>query len=364
MLRAPVPPERRPSTARRRGRLVPLAVLLALAAACGGGDSDRAGDTGSSSSSGTASTAVVTTTAPPASTVVSTTTIGGPTTTADPKAFRLAALGDSYSAGLGATTAMQQFPECKRDPVSSVGALVADRLRRSGRPVALDLRACDGGTIADVLAKQLPGMADADAIVVSMGGNDLGFRRILTECLSGGCRSYDQPGDSFPAFTGEPGRRDWDVLADRIVDGLDRLRAKVRPGGTVYVLTYPIPFPALPDPACLAIRASLDATSRNLANAVADRLDETIVAAAARVNQRAGSTVVRVVEWRTGLDAPTRAVTDATGVTRTIRDNPDGICSPQPMVNGIVGGELTDSFHPTDRGHAYAADAVVRAITG
>jgi lysophospholipase L1-like esterase len=356
MLRAPFLSVRRPPTSRRRRALLPLAVLVAIATACGGGDD------GGATPEPTTTAAVVTTSAPASTTVPSTTVAVA--TTADPAGFRLAALGDSYSAGLGATSTMQQFPECKRDPAASVGALVADRLRRGGRAVTLDLRACDGGTIADVLAKQLPGMAEADAIVVSMGGNDLGFRRILTECLSGGCRSYDQPGDRFPSFTGEPGRSDWDVLADRIVDGLDRLRAKLRPGGTVYVLTYPIPFPTQPDPTCLAARASLDPVSRDLANAMTERLDETIVAAAARVNQRAGATAVRVVEWRTGLDAPRRTVTDAAGVVRTIRDNPDGICSPQPMVNGIVGGELTDSFHPTDRGHAYAADAVARAITG
>jgi lysophospholipase L1-like esterase len=323
-----------------------LVALVALVAACGGG--------GSTSSPGSTTAAATTVVVP---------TSAAPTT-AGPAAFGLAAVGDSYSAGLGATSTLQQFADCKRDPAASVGALVADRLRRSGRAVALDLRACDGGTIADVLAQQVPGMAQADAIVVSMGGNDLGFRRILTECLSGGCRSYDQPGDRFPSFTGEPGRSDWDVLTDRIADAIERLRAALRPGGTVYVLTYPIPFPAQPDPACLASRAPLDATSRDLANAMIDRLDETIVTAATRVGRRAGPGVVRVVEWRTGLDAPRRTVTDPAGVVRAIRDNPDGICSSQPMVNGLVAAEFTDSFHPTDRGHAYAADAVVGAITG
>ena len=112
----------------------------------------------------------------------------------------------------------------------------------------------------------------------------------------------------------------------------------------------------------MAQRAGITPASRVLANAAVDRLDETILAAARRTNERAGTSVVRVVEWRTGLDAPRRSVTDAAGITRSVRDNPDGICSADPVLNGLVSTELSDSFHPTERGHRLAADAVADAM--
>jgi lysophospholipase L1-like esterase len=243
-----------------------------------------------------------------------------------------------------------------------VSALAAERLRAEGRRVELDLRACDGGTIADITTKQLPGAVPADAIVVSFGGNDLGFRRLLTECLASRCRSYDQPADRFAGFAHEPGRTDWEVLTQRLVDGFARLRGGLAPGGAVYALTYPLPFPAVPDAACIGQLASLTPESRDLANAAIDRLDDAIIAAAAQANELAGAVYVQVVEWRSAPDAPRRTVTDAAGVTRTIRDNPNGICSPDPVLNGLVTTELSDSFHPTERGHRFAAAAIARAL--
>ncbi len=255
---------------------------------------------------------------------------------------------------------------CSRDPAGAFAVFGAATLRAKGQPVALDLRSCDGADVRDVVNTQATTIvpASADAISVTMGGNDFGFSQVLVGCLSRGCRSLDQDTDQFPGFTHEPGRSDWDVLQQRIADALITLRPKLAPRGQVYLLTYPIPFPAQPDATCIQTTAPLNQINRDLANAATDRLDTTIIAAATAANARAGTPFVTTVEWRTGLDIAPRVVTDQAGVVRRVRDNPNGICSPEPMVNGIVTtSELRDSFHPTDRGLRFAGDAVAKAIS-
>ena len=254
---------------------------------------------------------------------------------------------------------------CSRDPAGSFAVFGAATLRAKGQPVALDLRSCDGADVSDVTNAQATTIApgSADAISVTMGGNDFGFSQVLVGCLSRGCRSLDQDTDQFPGFTHEPGRSDWDVLQQRIADALITMKSKLAPHGQVYLLTYPIPFPAQPDETCIRNTAPLNQTNRDLANAATNRLDTTIIAAATAANQRAAAPFVTMVEWRTGLDVAPRIVTDQAGVVRRVRDNPNGICSPEPMVNGIVTTtELSDSFHPTDRGLHFAGDAVAKAI--
>ncbi|HEV3473999.1 MAG TPA: SGNH/GDSL hydrolase family protein [Actinomycetota bacterium] len=75
--------------------------------------------------------------------------------------IRLAWLGDSTGAGIGASGAE-----------AAVVTLVASEL---GRPVELRVLARSGARVGDVLAQQLPRLADvdADAVVVAVGGNDV-----------------------------------------------------------------------------------------------------------------------------------------------------------------------------------------------
>lgn len=338
-----------------------LGVLVALVcSACGGGASSSAAGTTTAPAAAnppTASTAP--STSAPAPTTSTSTTSGA---LEGATALRLVAIGDSYSAGIGATTKDEAITKsCSRDTAASIGALADARLRARGMAVRLDLRACSGGTIAQVVA-QAADVRDADAISVTFGGNDLGFSKIISECLLRGCKSYDQPTDRLPGITRDSDQEDWAVLDARLVAALAELRTHLAPGGRVYLLTYPIPFPTEPDASCLQSSAPFDDTNRVLVNAATDRLDRALIDAADAANRAAAAPFVDVVEWRTGLDAPRRRVTDAAGLVREVRDNPNGICSPEPFVNGIASTGLGDSFHPTDRGHAYVADALARAI--
>jgi hypothetical protein len=88
-----------------------------------------------------------------------------------------------------------------------------------------------------------------------------------------------------------------------------------------------------------------------------------VIPLAERLALPLGVTAVANAKSSSGrLDLLTRTITDG-GVTRQVRDNPNGICSPEPFVNGVaLGSSIGDSFHPTDRGHAFAGDAVAGAI--
>ncbi len=337
----------------RSRRLLTGAVLVLAAAACAGDGGNRA------EQSPTSTQAVVT------STVVSTTAVtpSAPSTTTGPP-LRWVALGDSYSAGIGASTPEQKVSTiCERDPVGNYPVLAADTLARQGRPVELDVRSCDGATIRQIIDTQSAGAANADVITLTLGGNDFGFSRVLADCLGRGCRSYDQPDARFPGFAHEDGRSDWEVLEQRVMDALVGFAPQLAPGGQVFVLTYPLPFPAQPDETCIKDSAPMNDVSRYLANAAIERLDAAILTAVTKANAAAPRPYITVVEWRTGLDRPLRPTTDASGVDRMIRDNPNGICSPEPMLNGIARTEFGDSFHPTDRGLSFAADALATAIT-
>ena len=336
-----------------------VGVALALAAAsCAGGN----GDPAPGSARAASITAPTTTSTLPLATT-STSTSVPPTTSGGPP-LRWVALGDSYSAGIGASTPEQKVSaSCDRDPVSNYPVLAAAALAGRGRATALDVRSCDGATIRQIVDTQAVGITNADIITLTLGGNDFGFSRVLADCLARGCRSYDQPDARFPGFAHEDGRSDWEVLEQRVMDALVGFAPQLAPGGQVFVLTYPVPFPAQPDEACIKDSAPMNDVSRYLANAAIERLDAAIARAAKRAAAAVSSPFVTVVEWRTGLDQPLRPTTDASGVERMIRDNPNGICSTEPMLNGIARPEFGDSFHPTDRGHRYAADAIAAAIT-
>ncbi len=360
------------NTDHRRTRhcwVIALVACFLVGAACSGGTSK---DTATSSTSTTTTYGPVPATSTPSATPTATatapstiaSTVASTVAPAAPAApLRWAALGDSYSAGIGASTSEQKISaNCSRDPLGNYATLGAKLLADRGRVVELDVRACDGATVKKILDEQLPGIANADAITLTIGGNDFGFSRILTDCLLRGCRSYDQDNDRFLGFVHEDGRTDWQVLEQRIGDALLALRPALAPRGRVYLLTYPVPFPEQPDESCIRDRAPINDVSRTLANAAIDRLDQTMLAAAATANTKAGAVFVTIVEWRTGLDKPLRITTDGSGVVRRVRDNPNGICSPDPMINGIAQPDLGDSFHPTDRGLAHAADVVTAAI--
>ncbi|GAA1144650.1 hypothetical protein GCM10009583_13280 [Ornithinicoccus hortensis] len=88
------------------------------------------------------------------------------------------ALGDSFSAGTGTRNSTD---DCYRSPYG-YPALIA-----GAQGLTLDYQACSGATTADVLANQVGSLGpDTGLVTMTIGGNDLGFADVITECAQPG----------------------------------------------------------------------------------------------------------------------------------------------------------------------------------
>ncbi|MFC5182669.1 SGNH/GDSL hydrolase family protein [Actinomadura harenae] len=152
-----------------------------------------------------------------------------------------AALGDSYSAGVGAEEGLaDQNPLSKCDRTSrAYYHTVAKTFSFAG---GSSFWACSGATTADIRdgksgePSQLSRLSEGTSLVtISVGGNDIGFAKIMAGCVvklpwSKGCEK--QGGD----------------IADRMAalrESLPQLISKVTaraPGARVLVMGYPRPF--------------------------------------------------------------------------------------------------------------------------
>lgn len=85
------------------------------------------------------------------------------------------ALGDSYSAGTGAGDSTHS--DCYRSP-HGYPAVIA-----GSQGLALDYQACSGAETSDVLNSQLGTLsADTAYVTITIGGNDLNFASVITDC--------------------------------------------------------------------------------------------------------------------------------------------------------------------------------------
>ncbi|RSM79546.1 SGNH/GDSL hydrolase family protein [Kibdelosporangium aridum] len=97
--------------------------------------------------------------------------------TAQAAAGAYSALGDSYSSGTGSRTYYSDSGSCQRSPYA-YPVLVAQQ-----KGATLTFAACSGARIADVQNNQLGSLNASTAYVtVSAGGNDAGFRSVITQC--------------------------------------------------------------------------------------------------------------------------------------------------------------------------------------
>lgn len=320
-------------------------------------------------------------------------------------------LGDSYASGEGLPSASGP---CGTEPDLSWGALVADGLGAS----ELQLLACSGAEVADVTVggplgreAQLDAATPADVVLLTLGGNDLGFVEIVADCL--GFAGLDEaptpetlPETGWSALLDGEVDRGCDVTQDellqRVADlgGADRftldgagttgslgdvyvrvVERAVADGGQLVVVGYPALFSeveAWPDryvERCHGLRAR-DATALD---AVVLALDEQVAAAVTAANEVLGGTVVRHVP-----------VLDAVAGRADGEDH--RLCGGgQPWINGLtvveggvdvaqllaqlgagpggldleaLGGRPGGSFHPSTAGHRGIADTVLEALEG
>ncbi|NNG38155.1 SGNH/GDSL hydrolase family protein [Flexivirga sp. ID2601S] len=226
------------------------------------------------------------------------------------------ALGDSYAAGVGAG-----------DPQTSCWQTAAAYPVQvaAGLGVQVDLQACIGATVADVTGTQLASVPEAASYVsVTVGGNDIGFTHVLTECAKPAWM-----GDSGPVIDAA-----LTVLREQLPTRLstvyDAIRARA-PKARVVVAGYPRLFNGV-DCSLVTFFTTQEMTRLNDA---ADELAQVIGGAA----DAAGFEFVDVRDAFAG----------------------HAVCDPQAWIHDVV-LPIQESFHPTADGHGAYTSAVGRAF--
>jgi lysophospholipase L1-like esterase len=191
------------------------------------------------------------------------------TTPSSPHPLRYVALGDSYASGFGVAP-------YSAAPVAGCYQSTTDYPHQvaSSLGLRLDDRACAGATTGNVTSRPqttgvgratAPAQADAlsartDVVTISIGGNDLGFNGVVTNCIAVAAAGplfsdihgtgYDHCKDHYSPVVGGVER---DRLATRIRETVAprlartfRLIAQRAPRAKVFVVGYPM---IAPDPA-------------------------------------------------------------------------------------------------------------------
>lgn len=247
-----------------------------------------------------------------------------------------AALGDSYSSGLGAS-GDESGGGCHRN----VDAWAFDM--QSDWNANTRLIACAGNVTSDVNGTQFSsaqayygsaGMGP-QLITLTIGGNDVGFSPMLEQCVRGDCTA-----------TEAAVRADIDALRATLVSVYSRYRNEY-PGADIVVGGYPGLLEVggnAPDPACLR----LSDAEREMANRLAYRLNNVISSAA-----------VEAGVWPIGQRAYDAF---AAGHNACAFSN-DWIVNPDWEIGGEVNGFLSPkSFHPNNAGQLAMSIAFSNAI--
>jgi lysophospholipase L1-like esterase len=237
--------------------------------------------------------------------------LAGPATA--PAASRAAALdyvalGDSYSAGVGAGNYLTSGADCLRSSRSYPALWAATHAS------SFSFTACNGAKTGDVLANQLgPLSARTSLVSLTVGGSDAGYAKVMATCVLPGttaCLSAIASARSY--------------IDGTLPGNLDRLYSAIRskaPAAHVVVLGYPHFYQLLG-----TCSGGLQDTERAALNAAIDRLNSVIAAGAAG-------------HGFTFADA------------RTIFTGHE-ICSTDPWLRSVDWFDLTESYHPTASGQS------------
>jgi lysophospholipase L1-like esterase len=110
-----------------------------------------------------------------------------PAQAATQPALSIVALGDSYASGVGAGSYIESTGSCWQS-MNSTSQQVVRTLISQGREVELTNFTCSGDTIKDVRTHQLGALKkDTHAVIMSIGGNDVGFGPLVKLCLTSTC---------------------------------------------------------------------------------------------------------------------------------------------------------------------------------
>ncbi|WP_037571129.1 SGNH/GDSL hydrolase family protein [Phaeacidiphilus oryzae] len=230
------------------------------------------------------------------------------------------ALGDSYSAGVGAGAYDPASGACKRSTSAFPELWAASH---PGTPFVSV--ACLGATTRSVETAQLSALRPSTALIsLTAGGNDAGFADTLESCVLHGDAAC---GKAVTAADGLIDRQ----LPGRLAELYRRIRAAA-PAARVVVLGYPHLYQRPGD-----CPFGIADASRAALNTAADRLDAVIAAAAAH----AGFRYADVRRAFTGHE----------------------VCSSQPWLHSVA-YPLETSYHPTRTGQSLGYLPVFAAAAG
>jgi lysophospholipase L1-like esterase len=239
-----------------------------------------------------------------------------------PSSVRYVALGDSYSAGLGAGNYIAASGSCDRSNDAYPALWSAANLPASYASVA-----CSGATTSTVLSSQIPALSTSTTLVsITIGGNDVGFQSVMETCVL------------FPTSTcvraiGAAESETASQLPGELDGVLNAITASA-PDARVVVLGYPHLYDLGRSAGCIG----LSATDRTDLNQAADLLDGQIQAAAFRHDDVFG-------DARSAFAA-------------------NEICDPASWLHSVNFFDLSESYHPTAAGQAGGYLPVFSATAG
>jgi len=206
------------------------------------------------------------------------------------------AMGDSYASGVGTRTYTADSGSCQRSPLAYAPRLAAQL------GYTLTFVACAGARIGDVTANQLSALgASTSFVTISIGGNDAGFSKVITQCAKPWPFTCWGDLDNAQAF-----------IRSTLPGQLDGLYAQIRsraPAAHVVVVGYPRVFNGK-DTCNAAARISAGEQAR--LNDTADLLAATTRARAQAhgfgfvdaIPSFVGHAVCDSPEWINGLSSP------------------------------------------------------------
>jgi lysophospholipase L1-like esterase len=251
--------------------------------------------------------------------------------------LRYVSLGDSFPAGDGLAGATGP---CRRSP-GAYPNLVAQRA--SLLPL---LRACSGATTGDLLdrgrnpdeGRQLDWLAtDTDVVTLTVGGNDVGFGRVVGACLTGGTPCSRLDGDVDRSISS---------LEERLeaVNGEIRRRS---PSARFLVVGYPH---LVADPRDVDLAACREAGMS--------------ASPAARITADEAQWLREKGEALNDVMRRSAEVVGARYVEVTSAFAGHEVCAPAPWMTGVVEADIGASFHPNPAGHEALARLVTAVLVG
>ena len=248
--------------------------------------------------------------------------LAGPVPASAASGVRYVALGDSYSAGLGAGNYIAASGSCDRSNDAYPALWSAANVPASYVSVA-----CSGATTSTVLSSQIPALSTSTTLVsITIGGNDVGFGSVMETCVLFATSTCARAVGAAENETASqlPGE----------LDGVLNAITAAAPDARVVVLGYPHLYDLSRAAGCIG----LSTTDRTDLNQAADLLDGQLQAAAFRHDDVFG-------DVRSAFAA-------------------DEICDSASWLHSVNFFDLSESYHPTAAGQADGYLPVFSASAG